>query len=182
MYISVRLQDDQIKKLEKWARLSATLSNNVMNKSIKRAIELAKEMEKEDIASHYTVEDGPVSQGLKVKVVGDEGMLLAAAKKSAVQKFDISMKKPGRSTSRLSAVISKASGRHTMRTMFWAFYKSGGNKFGPGLYKRTGDERDKITPFRTVSVSGMTQPLTQAQLDRIEKIFFDELSSRLKEI
>ncbi|MDR1831608.1 MAG: hypothetical protein LBQ97_02600 [Fusobacteriaceae bacterium] len=183
MYISVKLQDDQVAKLKKLASLSRKLADDVLKRSIRHAIRVAGQMERETIGDLYTAESGVINQGITEKVSGSEGSLLAATKKSAVEKFDMSMKKPGRSTSRLSAVINKASGRHTMATMFWAFYKNSGGRT-PGLYKRnrSANHPRDITAFRTISVYGMTRPLSQAQLDEIEKIFFAELERRLAEV
>ncbi|MDR3258225.1 MAG: hypothetical protein LBT51_01245 [Fusobacteriaceae bacterium] len=180
--IAIELNDEQFKKMEKLSKISIALCNEVLKSALKKAISKVKKIEIKEIQDHYTMDPFFIQKDIKSSVKNLEGTIMASTKKNNIYNFNLSVKKPRKSRERLKAIISKAGGLHVMRTMFWAFYKSTGQRFSLGLYKRNSSDNKNITPFKTVSTYGMAKEIPENEIEKIKDIFYKELDKRLGEL
>lgn len=181
------IENQLLEKLEELFQKSPYLAEESIKISLKKAVSLMKKAEKEHMEKTYTGDDTVISSKfIRSKIKKDEGQILGATKRNDIEHFDISLKKPGKSSEKMKARVVKKNGLSTMRTMFWAFYKSNGKKekiTSAGLYIRNGKERYKISPVKTVSIKQMgIVEMKEKDLEKIKKIFYTELDKKLSEV
>lgn len=178
------IEDQLLDKLEKLFQKSPYLAEESIKKSLRKAVSLLKKAEKQHMEDTYTADETVISSKfIKSKVKKDEGQVLGATKRNDIEHFDVSMKNPGKSPEKMKAGVIKKNGLSTMRTMFWAFYKSNGKSnriTSAGLYIRNGEERYKISPVKTVSIKQMGMiSIDEKEMIKIKDIFYKELDKEL---
>lgn len=181
------IEKQLLDKLEKLFQKSPYLAEESIKISLKKAVSALKKVEKEHMERTYTGDDTVISSKfIKSKVKKDEGQVLGATKRNDIEHFDVSLKKPGKSPEKMKARVVKKNGLSTMKTMFWAFYKSNGKKgriTSAGLYIRNGEERYKISPVKTVSIKQMgIIEMREKDMERVKEIFYTELEKKLSEV
>lgn len=181
------IEKQLLDKLEKLFQKSPYLAEESIKISLKKAVSVLKKTEKEHMERTYTGDDTVISSKfIRSKVKKDEGQIIGATKRNDIEHFDVSLKKPGKSPEKMKARVVKKNGLSTMRTMFWAFYKSNGKKgkiTSAGLYIRNGEERYKISPVKTVSIKQMgIIEMKEKDMEKIKNIFYAELDKKLSEV
>lgn len=182
--LELTIENQLLDKLEKLFQKSPYLAEESIKKSLRKAVSLLKKAEKKYMEDTYTADETVISSKfIKSKVKKDEGQILGATKRNDIEHFNVSMKKPGRSLENMKAGVIKKNGLSTMRTMFWAFYKSNGKSgriTSAGLYIRNGEERYKISPVKTVSIKQMGMiNIDEQEMVKIKDIFYKELDKEL---
>lgn len=181
------IESQLLNKLEKLFQKSPYLAEESIKFSLKKTVSLLKKQEKKYMEDTYTADETVISSKfIKTRVKKDEGQVLGATKRNDIEHFDVSMKKPGKSQEKMKAGVLKKNGLSTMRTMFWAFYKSNGKKgkiTSAGLYIRNGEERYKISPVKTVSIKQMGMvDISEKDIEKVKDIFYKELDKKLSEV
>lgn len=181
------IENQMLDKLERLFQKSPYLAEESIKFSLKKAVSLLKKVEKQYMEDTYTADDTVISSKfIKSKVKKDEGQILGSTKRNDLEHFAVSLKKPGRSPEKMKAGVIKKNGLSTMRTMFWAFYKTNGKKgkiTSAGLYIRNGEERYKISPVKTVSIKQMGMIyLDEKNMEKVKDIFYRELDKKMSEV
>ncbi len=181
------IENQLLDKLENLFQKSPYLAEESIKISLRKAVSVLKKAEKQHMEETYTADDTVISSKfIKSKVKKDEGQILGATKRNDIEHFAVSLKKPGKSPEKMKAGVIKKNGLSTMRTMFWAFYKTNGKKgriTSAGLYIRNGEERYKISPVKTVSIKQMGMVyLDEKNMEKVKDIFYKELDKKLSEV
>lgn len=178
---NLTLDEKELQKIEALFKKTPERAEKILNSALRKAINYIAKENKEHIQDTYTPSTDLLgAKGLKKQVKNGEAILLASSKRNKIENFDSSSKAPERLRDQHIQVAIKKGNRVTMRTMFWAFYKSEGKRFKLGLYfrNRSGNKKD-ITPARTVSILQMSAPVTEEQEKKLKEIFEKELVKKL---
>ena len=177
---NLTLDDKELQKIETLFKKTPERAEKILNSALRKAINYIVKENKEHIQDTYTPSTDLLgAKGLKKQVKNGEAILLASSKRNKIENFDSSSKAPERLRDQHIQVAIKKGNRVTMRTMFWAFYKSEGKSFKLGLYFRNGEDKNHITPARTVSILQMSTPVTEDQEQKLQEIFEKELIKKL---
>lgn len=176
----LNLDDKELKRLENLFKKTPDVAEQILNSALRKAINYVTNEEKEYIQNTYTPDTDLLgAKGLKKQVKNGEAVLLASSKRNHIDKFNSSSKAPERLRNQHIQVSIKKDNKVIMRTLFWAFYKNEGKKFKLGLYFRNGEDKNHITPARTVSILQMSAPITEEQERKLQEIFVTELVKKL---
>nr|DAJ69827.1 MAG TPA: minor tail protein Z [Caudoviricetes sp.] len=177
---NLTLDEKELQKIEALFKKTPERAEKILNSALRKAINYIAKENKEHIQDTYTPSTDLLgAKGLKKQVKNGEAILLASSKRNKIENFDSSSKAPERLRDQHIQVAIKKGNRVTMRTMFWAFYKSEGKRFKLGLYFRKGEDKNHITPARTVSILQMSAPVTEEQEKKLKEIFEKELVKKL---
>lgn len=176
----LNLNEAELQKIETLYKRVPAKAEKILNSALRKAINYVAKENKGYIQSTYTPSTDLLgAKGLKKQVKSGEAILLASSKRNKLENFDSSSKIPERLRDQHIQVAIKKGNKVTMRTLFWAFYKSEGKRFKLGLYFRNGEDKNHITPARTVSILQMSTPVTEEQEQKLQKIFEKELIKKL---
>lgn len=177
----LNLDEKELQKIETLFKKTPERAEKVLNSALRKAINYVTKENKKHIQDTYTPSTDLLgAKGLKKQVKNGEAILLASSKRNKIENFDSSSKTPERLRDQHIQVAIKKGNKVTMRTLFWAFYKSEGKRFKLGLYFRNRSENKKdITPARTVSILQMSTPVTEEQEQKLQEIFEKELIKKL---
>lgn len=177
---NLTLDDKELQKIETLFKKTPERAEKILNSALRKAINYVAKENKEHIQDTYTPSTDLLgAKGLKKQVKNGEAILLASSKRNKIENFDSSSKAPERLRDQHIQVAIKKGNKVTMRTLFWAFYKSEGKRFKLGLYFRNGEDKNHIIPARTVSILQMSAPVTEEQEKKLKEIFEKELIKKL---
>ena len=184
---NLALDEKELQKIETLFKKTPERAEKILNSALRKAINYIAKENKEHIQDTYTPSTDLLgAKGLKKQVKNGEAILLASSKRNKIENFDSSSKAPERLRDQHIQVAIKKGNRVTMRTMFWAFYKTNGKKgriTSAGLYIRNGEERYKISPVKTVSIKQMGMVyLDEKNMEKVKDIFYKELDKKLSEV
>lgn len=173
---NLEFDEKNLEKIENLFKKSPEVANKVLNIALRKAINYVTNEEKKHIQETYTPEKELLgAKGLKKQIKNGEAILFASSKRNQLNKFDSSSKYPERLRDQHIQVSIKKGSRTEMRTLFWAFYKQAGKRFSLGLYFRNGEDKNHITPTRTVSIMQMATEISREQEKKLQEIFKKEL-------
>ncbi|WP_294763795.1 hypothetical protein [uncultured Fusobacterium sp.] len=177
---NLELDDKDLKKIENLFKKTPNLANQILNSALRKAINYVTNEEKKYIQDTYTPDKDLLGvKGLKKQIKSGEAILFASTKRNHLNKFDSSSKTPERLRNQHIQVSIKKGNKTEMRTLFWAFYKTAGKRFSLGLYFRNGEDKNHITPARTVSIMQMSAPITEEQEKKLQEVFTKEIIKSL---
>lgn len=173
---NLEFDEKNLEKIENLFKKSPEVANKVLNIALRKAINYVTNEEKKHIQETYTpAKELLGAKGLKKQVKNGEAILFTSSKRNQLNKFDSSSKSPERLRDQHIQVSIKKGNRTEMRTLFWAFYKNTGKRFSLGLYFRNGENKNHITPARTVSIMQMATEISREQEKKLQEIFKKEL-------
>lgn len=173
------ISEKQMNELETFFATTPNKLEKVLKTAVRKAGARARKIQRDYANNRYVNSKNTLNNNShKVKTIGNESIIMASSKPGKIDNFYVSLTKPSSSSTKLKAQVLKSSGKKTMSTMFWAFYKK--DKSRTGLWIRNGKERHKISPVRTVSPFQMATKADQLLMeDEIQGVFSKALDEAI---
>ena len=177
--LGLEISEKQLKDMETFFATTPETIDKVLKVALRKAGNRVKKIQRDYAGNRYVNSgDSLNTKTHKVKTNAKESIISANSKKGSIEKFYVSLYRPSASVNKLKAQVLKSTGKKTMDTMFWAFYKNDKNK--QGLFIRNGKEREKISRVRTISPFIMASKTEQLLMeDEVQMIFTNALEEAI---
>lgn len=177
--LDLEISEKQLKDMERFFATTPETIDKVLKAALRKAGNRVKKIQRDYANNRYVNSENSLnSKTHKVKTNAEESIISANSKKGNMEKFYVSLYRPSASVNKLKAQVSKSTGKKTMDTMFWAFYKN--NKSKQGLFIRNGKDRNKISKVTTVSPFIMASKTDQLLMeDEVQMIFANALEEAI---